>query len=210
VSHELRTPLNGILGMVQIMQQRVQDPELLHFLSICRNSSNLLIGLVNSILDVNQIRYKKLELHPERIDLMAFFKDIVGLFEFQCQQKGLYLRVDTSNLQMKSIVTDKKRLSQIFINLVGNALKFTIMSERISNRANYLESIALERVHSTFKECQFSFIQLHFKIFIDILLYRCCLIVQFVRNLSKSHQDFLHFILKSRDTNSMKVAFKVH
>jgi len=66
VSHELRTSLNGILGVVQIMQKRIQGPELLHFLSICKKSSHLLIGLVNSILDLNQIRLKKLELRPEK------------------------------------------------------------------------------------------------------------------------------------------------
>jgi len=125
VSHELRTPLNGILGVVQIMQKRIQDPEILHLLSICKNSSNLLIGFINSILDLNQIRFKKLELNPERIDLQTFFKDIIGLFEFQCQQKGLDLRLDISGLKTRSIVTDRNRLSQIFINLLGNALKFT-------------------------------------------------------------------------------------
>jgi len=127
ISHELRTPLNGILGMIQIMEKRVQDKDILKNLSICKNSGSLLMGLVNSILDLNQIRSNKLQLNITRFDLNEFLRDIIQMFEFQCTQKKLQL-----NLKMKSppasyfITTDKERLSQIFINLLGNALKFTL------------------------------------------------------------------------------------
>ena len=125
VSHELRTPLNSILGMVQIMMKQVNDETLRHYLDICKNSGNLLLGLVNSILDLNQIRANKLKLSPERIELRVFLKDIMHLFEFQCAQKGIYLKLKLSALVPVYITTDKNRLSQIFINLLGNALKFT-------------------------------------------------------------------------------------
>jgi len=77
VSHELRTPLNGMLGMIQIMQKRIQDPELLHYLDIFKNSSNLLLDLVNSILDLNQVRAKTIKLYPEKLCIKSILNNIV-------------------------------------------------------------------------------------------------------------------------------------
>lgn len=125
VSHELRTPLNGILGMIQIMEKKIDDPELLNCLSICKNSGTLLVSLVNSILDLNQIQANKLKLHYEEFNVDGFLMGIAALFEFQCQRKGISLRVKINPMTPKIIMTDKNRLSQILINLVGNALKFT-------------------------------------------------------------------------------------
>jgi len=127
ISHELRTPLNGILGMIQIMEKRVQDKDMLYYLSICKNSGSLLMGLVNSILDLNQIRSNKLQLNITRFSLNEFLKDMIQMFEFQCTKKKLKLDLKIlSREALEFITTDKDRLSQIFINLLGNALKFTL------------------------------------------------------------------------------------
>lgn len=125
VSHELRTPLNGMLGMIQLVEKRLQDNELVQYLNICKNSGKLLIALVNSILDLDQIRAKKFKLAFENVSVHEILDDIHRLFEFQCKEKGLYLRLQISPTITKKFVTDRNRLSQIFINLVGNALKFT-------------------------------------------------------------------------------------
>jgi len=125
VSHELRTPLNSMLGMIDILMQQVRESEMIHYLSICKNSGYLLLGLVNSILDLNLIRANKLKLVIEEIRIHEFLKDIIRLFEIQCTQKSIYLKLKVSSLLPKLIATDKNRLSQIIINLVGNALKFT-------------------------------------------------------------------------------------
>ena len=125
VSHELRTPLNGMLGMIQIMEKKIHNPELVNYLSICKNSGTLLLSLVNSILDLNQIRANKFKLFYEKIDIYSTLMGITALFEFQCSKKGISLKVIMSPMTPKMMVTDKNRLSQILINLVGNALKFT-------------------------------------------------------------------------------------
>ena len=144
ISHELRTPLNGILGMLQIMQKYVKDKDILKYIDICKNSGHLLLGLVNSILDLNQIRAKKLKLYPERVNVDIFLKDISSLFEFQCTQKGIQLNIEVSPVIPPWLITDKNRLSQIFINLVGNALKFTskgsiTISVSPTDHSNYVE-----------------------------------------------------------------------
>jgi len=129
VSHELRTPLNGILGMIQVIQQKVHDAEILQYLSICNNSGYLLLGLVNSILDLNLIRANKLKLYTEKVHLAKFLQEIIQLFEYQCKIKSIFIKLKVSPIVPKVITTDRNRLSQILINLLGNALKFTSNGE---------------------------------------------------------------------------------
>ena len=144
VSHELRTPLNSMLGMIQIMQQLTQDIDLTRYLTICSNSGYLLLGLVNSILDLNMIKANKLKLYTQEIRLREFLEDILRLFEFQCNQKKIFLKLTISPLLPKLITTDKNRLGQIFLNLIGNALKFTqkggitITVEPFSRNKNFM------------------------------------------------------------------------
>ena len=125
VSHELRTPLNGILGMVQIMEREVTETRILKYLKTCKSSARLLLSLVNSILDMAQIKNNKIKMNPENHSLKSIMEDIIPLFDFQCVQKQIYLKLEMDeNLPLK-ITTDRNRLTQILINLIGNALKFT-------------------------------------------------------------------------------------
>jgi len=144
VSHELRTPLNGMLGMIQIIEKKIREPEFANYLLICKNSGTLLLSLVNSILDLNQIRANKFKLYYEKIDIYNLLMGITALFEFQCSKKGISLKVMMHPATPKMMVTDKNRLSQILINLVGNALKFTshggiiITASKASDDSNHV------------------------------------------------------------------------
>ena len=157
VSHELRTPLNSMLGMIEILLQQARENEMVHYLSICKNSGYLLLGLVNSILDLNLIRANKLKLYTEEVHLKGFLQDIFRLFEFQCKQKGIYLKLKVSSLVSRIITTDKNRLSQIMINLIGNALKFTkeggitVSVEPYNKRKEYI-LLSVEDTGSGIKE----------------------------------------------------------
>ena len=125
VSHELRIPLNSIIGMIQLLEKEILQPHLLNYLKVCLNSAKMLLNLVNSILDLDQIKNSKLKLNPQKNKLNNILEEITGLFEFQCQQKQLFFQVESDPNIKNFIYTDKSRLVQILINLLGNALKFT-------------------------------------------------------------------------------------
>jgi len=144
VSHELRTPLNSMLGVVQIMQNHVKDKELAHYLDICNNSGHLLLGWVNSILDFNQMRFQRIKLDLEMVDLQNLLKNVIRLFDYSCTQKGISLKSKFDHNTPKFIKTDKNRLTQIFIHIVGNALKYTnkggiIIAVNNSSNKDYIE-----------------------------------------------------------------------
>ncbi|HWZ48132.1 MAG TPA: ATP-binding protein [Herbaspirillum sp.] len=125
MSHEFRTPLNAILGYTQILER---DP---HMSSLCRRgieiidqSGQHLLALVNDILDLAQIEANRMELHACQFDLANFMRVIADIAVVKIEQKGLAFRREwAANLPM--IVGDEKRLRQVLLNLIGNAVKFT-------------------------------------------------------------------------------------
>jgi len=125
ISHELRTPLNGILGVVKILERQTKDQQTLQYLTICKSSGELLYNLVNSILDLQQIRDHKFTLKMTKHDLHELLHDVHNLFRFQFEEKNLYLVLEIDPKVPQYIVNDQNRLRQVLINLIGNALKFT-------------------------------------------------------------------------------------
>jgi len=125
ISHELRTPLNGMLGLIDIAKKNICHAETLSYLQACRNSGVLLLSLVNSTLDMNQISHKKLNLLYTRISIADLLEEMRSLFDYNRQLRRLYLDLEIDPEVPEFICTDKNRLSQILINLLGNAFKFT-------------------------------------------------------------------------------------
>ena len=126
VSHELRTPLNGMLGLLEIIRKMSnKDPEINQYVDSCRSNGMLLLNLVNSILDLAQINNKKLRLISEKVNVQQLITEISSLFSYYSIIKGIYLRIEIAPDVPKIIITDKNRLSQVLINLIGNAYKFT-------------------------------------------------------------------------------------
>jgi len=125
ISHELRTPLNGILGVVQLLEKGNDDSRKRQHLKVCKASGHLLLNLVNSILDLQQIRDNKFSLKITQINLNELVHDVYDLFKFQFEQKGLKLTLNADPDLSTNFSTDQNRLKQILINLLGNALKFT-------------------------------------------------------------------------------------
>ena len=126
MSHELRTPLNGILGYAQIMQRdKDATPKQLDGINIIYQCGSHLLTLINDILDLSKIEAKKLELYPKDFHLATFLQGVAEICRIKAEQKEIAFRVQTLNQLPAAIHADEKRLRQVLINLLGNAIKFT-------------------------------------------------------------------------------------
>jgi len=126
MSHELRTPLNGILGYTQILTQNDNLTENQQkALSVMHRSGEHLLMLINDILDLSKIEAQKMELHPEITYLDDFLDNIVEIIRIRADNKNLAFNMTKSDNVPPAIMADAKRLRQILLNLLGNAVKFT-------------------------------------------------------------------------------------
>ena len=126
VSHDLRTPLNGIIGIMEIMLTKISEKELRKLIKISLRSANLLLFMINDILDFSQISNGKLRLVFSKHRIMEFVSEIITLFKFQCQSKNIELILEVSKeLTNQVLVCDPRRLQQVLLNLISNAVKFT-------------------------------------------------------------------------------------
>ncbi len=126
MSHELRTPLNGILGYAQILKR---DSNLTSTqtdgLNIIHQSGQHLLTLINDILDLSKVEAQKMELYPSEIHFPSFLESVVGLIKMRALEKDLLFKSELDSLLPACIKADEKRLRQVLINLLGNAIKFT-------------------------------------------------------------------------------------
>lgn len=126
MSHELRTPLNGILGYAQILKRdRTLTDKQQNGLKIIYESGNHLLTLINDILDLSRIEARKLELYPGELHCQSFFHSIGDIIRLQAVEKDILFECLLSPSLPIGIKADEKRLRQVLLNLLGNAVKFT-------------------------------------------------------------------------------------
>ncbi|BAB73135.1 CHASE2 domain-containing protein [Anabaena sp. FACHB-709] len=126
MSHELRTPLNGILGYAQILERSENiAPAALEGINIIHQCGSHLLILINDILDLSKIEAGKLELHNTDFDFSYFLTGVVEMCRIRALQKGISFHYLPDPDLPQAINADEKRLRQIIINLLGNAIKFT-------------------------------------------------------------------------------------
>jgi signal transduction histidine kinase len=125
ISHEIRTPLNAIQGFSEILEQRIQDPQLLEYLESIGGSSRALLALINDILDLARTESGDLELTHRATSTVKLFNDLEDAFRSRAESKGLGFRIDLDPGLPQKIMTDEKRLYQVLTNMVDNAVKFT-------------------------------------------------------------------------------------
>ncbi|MER3432859.1 MAG: hybrid sensor histidine kinase/response regulator [Leptolyngbya sp. ERB_1_1] len=126
MSHELRTPLNGILGYAQILgRSKILPDKERHGVRVIHQCGSHLLTLINDILDLSKIEARKLELSPQAIHFPSFLQGVVEICRIRAEQKEIAFEYEPDADLPVGIVADEKRLRQVLINLLGNAIKFT-------------------------------------------------------------------------------------
>ncbi|WLS10798.1 ATP-binding protein (plasmid) [Shinella sumterensis] len=126
LSHELRTPLNAVLGYAQVLERDESiPPQRQNAIRVIKRSADHLSGLIDGLLDISKIEAGKLQVYSNEIHLPDFLDQIVEMFRPQAQVKGVAFEHSRPANLPRYVRTDDKRLRQILVNLVSNALKFT-------------------------------------------------------------------------------------
>ncbi|MCW5623866.1 MAG: response regulator [Burkholderiales bacterium] len=149
MSHELRTPLNSILGYAQILQTDETIPVgRRDALAVIRRSGEHLLGLIDGLLDIAKIEAGKLRIDKGETHLPEFLDQIVKMFRLQAENRGLEFRFECTTPLPEVVHADERRLRQILINLLANAVKFTDEGS-VTLRVEYRREIARFVVEDT-------------------------------------------------------------
>ena len=126
MSHEIRTPMTAILGFTeQLAADSLSPDERDEAIQTLHRNGKHLLAIINDILDISKMDAGKLKIHRAPCDVMAIVADVASLLRVHAIEKGLTLEIEYDGPIPEAIESDKFRLRQILLNLVGNAIKFT-------------------------------------------------------------------------------------
>jgi len=132
MSHEIRTPLNGILGFTQLLKESEMTEEQNEFLLVVEKSSGHLLSIVNDILDLSKIKAQKIELESIEFDPIESFESAIESYSAKAVEEDIDFNI-FMDPQLPTLLTgDPTKISQVIVNLVSNAIKFTSKNGEVS------------------------------------------------------------------------------
>ena len=145
-SHELRTPLTAIRGntsmILEYFADKIKDQELREMIDDIHGSSERLIGIVNDFLDMSRLEQGKVEFKKEEIDIVPLAKNVIEEVRVTGSEHGVSMDVAAPEVPLPKIIGDSDKIKEVFLNLIGNGIKFTEKGSIIigfSQKDNYLE-----------------------------------------------------------------------
>ncbi|WP_417477611.1 ATP-binding protein [Maricaulis sp.] len=125
MSHEIRTPLNGVLGTSQLLQLTPLSDQQAHYVRTLQTSGEALLELVEDILDISKIESGTVQLAEEAFEVLPVVESIMDMLESLARRKAITICFEPAPGLPQRVVGDQKRLRQVLINIIGNAVKFT-------------------------------------------------------------------------------------
>jgi signal transduction histidine kinase/DNA-binding NarL/FixJ family response regulator len=144
MSHELRTPLNGVLGFAQILQRDASmTSQQQHALKVIDQSGHHLLALINDVLDLAKIESGKIELYKSDFNLLSLLNGVSEIIKIRAKHKGIHFKLELPSDLPNQVYGDERRLRQILLNLLGNAVKFTdqgCITLKVANKSENINS----------------------------------------------------------------------